>query len=161
MILRAQENRTELLVIERASSRNDPWSGHLAFPGGRRSPGDETLLATAERETLEEVGLDLHDCGNVLGELSHVVVPRVVGFAVAPFVFELHETPPLRLAPAEVRRHFWVPLAPLFDGERETTYEFQRDGTRFEMPGYRVEDRVLWGMSYQMLRSLFAAVGGG
>src|SRR6476646_9126644 len=58
-IMRERNGRAEILFIKRAERESDPWSGHMAFPGGRREPSDETLLHTARRETLEEVGLDL------------------------------------------------------------------------------------------------------
>ena len=48
-----------VLFIERARWEGDPWSGHMAFPGGRVDPSDRDARAAAERETLEEVGLRL------------------------------------------------------------------------------------------------------
>ena len=50
---------TELLLIERAHQDGDPWSGQMAFPGGRRELQDETVLDTAIRETAEEIGVHL------------------------------------------------------------------------------------------------------
>src|SRR5688572_15001632 len=61
----------ELFFIRRAEHPQDPWSGHIAFPGGRRDPGDPNLLATAMRETLEEVGIDLSRA-KLLGRLPDV-----------------------------------------------------------------------------------------
>src|SRR4029450_1300778 len=59
----------ELLLIERARKAGDPWSGHMALPGGRHDPEDVELRSTAERETLEEVGIDLRG-GELLGQLE-------------------------------------------------------------------------------------------
>ncbi|RKP07586.1 NUDIX hydrolase domain-like protein, partial [Thamnocephalis sphaerospora] len=50
--------RTEILYIRRTSNPRDPWSGQIAFPGGKREHGETDRQAT-ERETREEVGLDL------------------------------------------------------------------------------------------------------
>ena len=49
----------QVLLIERSKNKNDPWSGHMAFPGGRYQDNDQDILSTAIRETLEEIGLDL------------------------------------------------------------------------------------------------------
>ena len=59
LMLRERSGRLELLVIQRAEKAGDPWSGHMALPGGRREPGDRDAYDTARRETLEEVGIDL------------------------------------------------------------------------------------------------------
>ena len=48
-----------VLLIRRAERAGDPWSGHMALPGGRYEPKDPDLLGTALRETVEEVGVAL------------------------------------------------------------------------------------------------------
>jgi 8-oxo-dGTP pyrophosphatase MutT (NUDIX family) len=62
----------EVLLIRRAEHEGDPWSGHMAFPGGHHDPTDPTLAATAERETLEEVGIDLARHGRLVSRLDEV-----------------------------------------------------------------------------------------
>lgn len=158
VILRQQKNELEVLVIERSRHANDPWSGHLAFPGGRRDPADASLQATAVRETLEEVGLDLSRDAEFLGALDHRTAHVVPELVVAPFVYAVRGTPAQRLEPSEVERLFWVPLTPLWQGERGTILRIERAGVPLDMPGFDVEGRVLWGLSYQMLRSLLAVL---
>jgi len=58
IVVREGTDGPQVLLIRRADHPGDAWSGHMAFPGGREDPQDENLLATAIRETLEEVGLD-------------------------------------------------------------------------------------------------------
>ena len=61
----------DLLFMERAKVEGDPWSGHIAFPGGHEEDQDDSSLHTAMRETHEELGLDLSGA-EVLGSLDEV-----------------------------------------------------------------------------------------
>ena len=151
----------EVLLIRRAERAGDPWSGHMAFPGGRREAEDPDLLATALRETREEIGLDLARDARLLGrlaELDAMARGRRVGMAITPFVFELSGDPALALEAGEVADALWTPLRPLFRGEARTTYPYALGPARLELPGYRVGERVVWGLTYQMLEALFQAV---
>lgn len=53
--------KLEVLLIQRAPRAGDPWSAHLALPGGRRDEDDVDDIATARRETLEEIGINLSE----------------------------------------------------------------------------------------------------
>lgn len=159
IVLLERKNEPSVLLIERATKAHDPWSGHLAFPGGRRDPSDLSLRATAERETLEELGLDLSKDAELLGPLDHLMGrggSAGSGLVIAPFVFALHSEPIMQPNPEEVQRCFWTPVEPLLRGEHDTTIDVQHAGRSAVLPAYRVEDGVLWGLSYQMLTSLFA-----
>lgn len=147
---------TQVLLIQRATHPDDPWSGHLAFPGGRRDPGDKDGLATAVRETREEVGVHLEPSRQLLGQLSPVTAQGAgkPGLVIEPFVFEAPHQAQFTLDQSEVARAFWVPIAALMTGQRDTFVDIQRGATRFRMPAYQIEDQVLWGMTYEMFRSL-------
>jgi 8-oxo-dGTP pyrophosphatase MutT (NUDIX family) len=143
--------RMELLLIKRAVNRDDPWSGQIALPGGRRESHDPDLLVTATRETGEEVGISLPR-NRLLGELDDLhprtaTLPPVV---VRPFVFGLAEQPPVMVS-AEVASYFWVPLTQLADGETRT--QFRIPGRDDLFPAYRVGSDVLWGMTERIVSS--------
>lgn len=144
-----------VLLIQRAVHPLDPWSGHLAFPGGRRDPEDQTTLHTALRETREEIGLQLH-ADHLIGRLDPISArgARLPGLIVEPYVFEIPHQSQFEVDASEVARVFWVPIAPLTRGERNTTVEVHRDGVRYRLPGYHVEEQVLWGMTYEMFQAL-------
>lgn len=150
----------ELLFIRRAVRVGDPWSGHVAFPGGRRDVTDQTLEVTARRETCEELALDLAGDAQLLGVLDDLR-PRaaaVPSIAVRPYVFVLHRD--VVLVPnAEVHSTFWVPLSTLRDPSSAAEHVFDRGGTRFRFPAYRFGTDVVWGMTERIVTQLLAVAG--
>lgn len=155
------ERDPSLLFIERARKAGDPWSGQMAFPGGRYEEGDGTLKRTAERETLEEVGLDLSEA-RFLGRLddqSGRRAGRSSSLVISMFVYELDELPELELN-HEVESVHWVPLSRLLDTEYRIDYRFPKfPVTTF--PGIVVGEQrhVVWGLTYRMLTTLFEILG--
>ncbi|HKO49985.1 MAG TPA: CoA pyrophosphatase [Polyangiaceae bacterium] len=159
LILLDLEASSELLLIERATREGDPWSGHMALPGGHRDATDTDLAATAERETLEEVGLDLRAQAERLGRLSDCQPIRGVPIAVRPFVYLLPARPTLLLS-AEVRRALWVPVLPLLGGDRQATYTLSRGDQRLEFPAWDIDGRLVWGLTYRVLDEFFRRFNG-
>ena len=159
-VLRNHED-PEVLLIRRAEHPEDPWSGHMAFPGGRHDREDRDLLHTALRETLEEVGLDLGKQARLVGRLDDIpAIARGLrtGMAIAPFVFELEDASASLSPNYEVQEIVWAPLAPLLRGEADTTIAYPRDGQTWNLPAFDVEGRIVWGLTYQMLQHLFSVV---
>lgn len=161
VILREQAHGPEILFIRRAERNGDPWSGHMAFPGGHLDETDDSLTATAIRETREEIGLDLERHGELLGRIIHQDASppsRPNGMLVAPFVFELTHTPALELN-HEVAGVVWTPLVPIALGERHTRQARHGRVGFGHFPGYLVEgDHFVWGLTYRMLHTFFEAV---
>ncbi len=147
----------ELLFIRRAERVGDPWSGHVAFPGGRRDGGDPSLEVTARRETREELALDLDRSARLLGMLDDIR-PRsaaLPSIAVRPFVFALEQ--PVSLVPnGEVHSTFWMPLSALRDPACAAEYTFERGGGRMRFPAYRWGQDVVWGLTERIVTQLLA-----
>ena len=145
----------ELLFIKRATRDDDPWSGQIALPGGRFDMDDDSLEATAVRETFEEVDLDLRAHGAIIGALDEVrprtpVLPPVI---VRPYVAVVGAD--VALVPSnEVAELFWAPLDRVFDSHatRDTDIVVREFTTRRAAIHYR--GHVIWGMTEQILRSL-------
>jgi 8-oxo-dGTP pyrophosphatase MutT (NUDIX family) len=149
-----------VLLIRRAERIGDPWSGHMALPGGRREPSDDDLLTTAIRETAEEVGLVLSR-DHLLGTLDDVVprTPVLPPIAIRPYVFLVHRRQPLTLNP-EVASAHWVDLDRLLHpGTRHLVRLEIGDETR-EVAAYQLDDAIVWGMTERVLSGLLVQVQG-
>lgn len=147
-----------VLFIRRAERTGDPWSGHMALPGGRRDPGDADLTATAIRETAEEVGLELPRT-SLLGSLDDVVprTPVLPPIAVRPYVFALPQRPTLTLNP-EVAAARWVHLDYLLSPATYHSVRIRVRGEDREFPAYQLEDAIVWGMTERVVTSLLRQV---
>ena len=149
----------EALMIERSQRPGDPWSGHMAFPGGMVDQEDRNSLAAAQRETLEEIGLDLSAHGRLIGRLSDVASQghrRYRPMAIVPYVFELKALPPLRLN-HEVASIVWVPLRFLRDPANRQHMQWRR----LRLPCYFWQGRRICGLSLMMLDELLAHLAAG
>jgi 8-oxo-dGTP pyrophosphatase MutT (NUDIX family) len=151
----------ELLFILRARHELDPWSGQMAFPGGRVQEEDAGLEAAARRETQEEVGIDLGASAELLGrsdDLQARARGRMLPLVITPFVFRL--TKPVEAAAShEVEEIHWVPVPELLDPRFASTLVYDREGGRRELPCFRVRGQVIWGLTHMMLMRLFEIRG--
>ena len=159
LVLAGTSDALELCFIRRAEAPSDPWSGHMALPGGRSEPEDDDAVATAMRETLEEVGLAL-DRDQLLGVLSELPVHRGghdTGMVLSGSVFYRGDTPPPLVPNEEVAEAFWIRLEHLWDPRQATRYSWRRDGSVATYAGIRFRQHVIWGLTHRVL-TLFSDV---
>jgi 8-oxo-dGTP pyrophosphatase MutT (NUDIX family) len=153
MILRDGPAGIEILFIHRAEHPADPWSGHMAFPGGRAEEGEAPLL-TAIRESAEEVGIDLTSA-EPLGALDELQAVRrlPIDLAIAPFVFRVGKD--ARVIPNhEVRGFYWLTVDELMGERFRSTFDYAEGGSVLRFPCFRVDDKVIWGLTYRMFSQL-------
>jgi 8-oxo-dGTP pyrophosphatase MutT (NUDIX family) len=150
--LGAPLDEPELFFIQRAQYETDPWSGHVAFPGGREEPGDRSLFDTAARETFEETAIDIRRDAELLNHLDDLR-PRIVrlpDLVVRPFVVLVggHSDPILS---NEVAASFWVPLSALraAGGWRDTIVTAR--GSEYTRRAFHHAGFIVWGMTERIV----------
>ena len=158
LILRlAGDGDVELLMIKRAVYPGDPWSGHIALPGGRQEPADASLEQTAIRETLEETALDLASIGHLIGTLDEVYprTPRLPPLIIRPFVFVAPRDVTIVTSP-EVAEAFWVPLPLLAHPSATGEATFTDRGIERTERSFQLGQHVVWGLTERILRQFIA-----
>lgn len=160
IVLQKKPGGLHALLIERSANEHDYWSGQIALPGGRIEPSDPGPQHTAERETMEELGLDL-SVARFLGRLDDIA-PEGLNIVVSCFVYTMAHEPVLHPDPREVADAFWFPLAELDDPAGRSQVRFVFQGRRRRYPAVSIrgcKERQLWGITYCLLHQLKKAVG--
>jgi len=153
-----ESGKLEILFIRRADDPRDPWSGHMAFPGGRVEPWDGSPFHAAVRETKEEVDVHLRE-DKLIGNLSPIRAPhrgKRAPLMVHPYVFNVPVETRTRPDAREVQETLWIPLSFfLYEAKREEM-NWQYGGQTFKLPSYDYDGRRIWGMTLRMLDELLS-----
>jgi len=161
VVLREGPASAEVLLIERAIVDGDPWSGHMAFPGGRMETSDDSTRTTAARETLEEVGVEL-SAAEYLGHVDELVGNRRVSprLVVAAHAFHLQSNQEFALDPKEVQQAFWFPLADLHEPARQVEH-IVPEMPEVRFPGVVVGEpgrHIVWGLTLRFLDRMLQVI---
>lgn len=149
-----------VLFIRRAEYEGDPWSGHIALPGGRVDPEDLSPEAAAQREALEEVGVDLAGA-RLIGMLDQVVspdlAPRIV---VSPYVYLVENDPTVKCDPTEVADFFWFGLDRLMGSAGRGKFSLSFQGRVVDLPRLDLDGARIWGMTLRVVDDLVGRARG-
>lgn len=148
-----------VLFIRRADKAGDPWSGHVALPGGHVESG-ETLEQAARREASEEVGL-LLTTQNLLGPLDdHHTPAHLPSKIVRPFVYSIDTFPSFTLQEEEVAStHVW-PLQRLLANEGRGSFTLPYQGQNWTLPRVDFDGVRLWGLTLRIVDDLLHRLDG-
>ncbi|WP_420434363.1 NUDIX hydrolase [Candidatus Poriferisocius sp.] len=152
VLLYPEDGEFCVLLIRRAQHlRSHSWE--VAFPGGGQEDGDDTLLATAQRETREEIGLDTGQV-DVIGQLDRYVTVGSRSL-VHPFVgFLPHPPAGLIPDPAEVEHILLVSTAELLSDEAWREEIWPINGVDRPITFFELYGDTVWGATAAMLRQL-------
>ncbi|MDA4111731.1 MAG: CoA pyrophosphatase [Thaumarchaeota archaeon] len=158
MILRPSDSKgsAELLLMKRAVTERDPWSGQMAFPGGRSRP-NESIVETVRREVLEETKINVMD-SELLGPLDEIV-PGNLSIRVTPFVTLKPKSIDAVISRSEMVDHFWIPLSYFVNKENSSIYTFSRNEINFQVPAFVYQGKhVIWGMTRRIIEDFIARI---
>ena len=161
MILREDESGLRILMIKRAERDGDPWSGHMAFPGGRMEPVDRHGYDVAVRETEEEIGLALTSEDRCIGRLSEIMTHvqlRRRPMVVSPYVFRLDRQASLQ-PNYEVAEVVWIPMDYLLDLSNRERMVWNRGSVEIPLSCYMYNNYRIWGLSLMMIDELLVMLG--
>jgi 8-oxo-dGTP pyrophosphatase MutT (NUDIX family) len=154
LVLRPNDDGdSDLLMIKRAEAERDPWSGHVACPGGRMDPTDRDLEHTAIRETWEETGIDLSRDGRILGTLDDITprTPALPPIVIRPFIAVVRPDVTIVESP-EVAEAFWVPMTAIREAASwgKGLVPIRGVGER-EVDVFRHREYTVWGLTHRAL----------
>lgn len=141
------------VLLTRRSWELRSHRGEVSFPGGQMDPGDGSLLATALRETEEEIGLPRSHI-EIIGELDPLST-LVCRAEIRPFVGRVRQLPELVIQADEVDSVLLVPLVELLDPAIFREEIWTRDGEEIPITFFELEGNTLWGLTARILRNLF------
>ncbi len=146
ILLRERNDDLEFFLVKRAEVEGDPWSGDMAFPGGKRGRDDRDLVETVSREVLEETAIDLRERSK-LGYMKPIYSSVRTNMKVQPIVYIFDEEPEVSLN-YELTRYLWAPLRELVKSKTKDDVK----GWRSDI--YKYDGEVVWGLTFRMLEQL-------
>lgn len=139
-----------VLLTERAADLKH-HAGQISFPGGRMEDGDTDIVATALRETFEEVGIEPRFV-EIFGYMRPM--PTITGYAVTPVIGRISGRAELIVDRTEVETAFEVPLEYLLDRRNARNGEREYRGLTIPTVEYHFEGHRIWGATASIIIQL-------
>ena len=152
-IIRCRRPDDSVLLLRRKKKEGDPWSGHFAFPGGRREPDDDSLFETCIRETYEETRIALAvETFEKEVEATYAGSCLSASILVQPFLFSLTEKPEIEVERSEIQSYHWLDITSFQNPEAHVEVEMIPSRVYTVFP---LQDYYIWGFTYNLLCRIF------
>lgn len=149
-----KEGEHHLLFTKRTDNlRNHP--GQISFPGGRHDDTDESLLATALRETEEEIGLKREHV-EVLGELDDMMT--ITQYRITPYVGVIPYPYQFQPNTMEIERIIEVPIKLFLEPQRLEIQQRAVFKNTVDVYYYHVADEPIWGATARIVKHLLEVI---
>lgn len=148
LLLKIMNQDINILFVKRIEPSDDPWSGHIAFPGGKWSVKDQNLKQTIIREIFEETHIDLDDCCRFIGVMTATGSTLIEKLKILPFVILVEQNPTIEINKRELEWYGWISMEELIQHKKSVKNSFG------EFPAYAIDDIVIWGLTYRILEGL-------
>lgn len=136
-------------ILTQRSEHLSHHSGQISFPGGAKDVQDNTLWATAKRETYEEIGIKINDI-NYIGELSSLTIPES-SYIVFPYISFLPQKPLFKINKTEVKRIFEIDFSNFFSEKNHLTGLFYVKKHEIKCDYFYWEKQKIWGITAMIL----------
>ncbi len=143
-------NELSLLFTKRTDTV-ERHKGQISFPGGVEDKNDDSPVATALRESFEEIGIPPLAV-QVLGVLNDFQTPSK--FRVTPVVGYVKKLPELSISKDEVAEVILVSFEEFLDASKRRSEIRMRDGKEFEIYFYDVWKEPIWGVTGHIIKEL-------
>jgi 8-oxo-dGTP pyrophosphatase MutT (NUDIX family) len=156
VLIGIRDDREQRVVLTVRTDTLQQHAGQVAFPGGRVELDDADVVATALRESEEEIGLD---AGMVtpLGFLE--AFETISGYSVTPVVARIAANAVLKPDPGEVAEVFEVPFAFFLEPANLRRYTMDFRGHRREMVEFLHAGYRIWGVTAAIIYNLLKRMG--
>lgn len=151
VLIPVTEGAVPELILTRRAGHLSSHAGEVAFPGGKRDASDASIIATALRESREEIGLPEARV-EVIGELG--IFTSRVGLRVHPVIGLVPADVPLTASPDEIESIFRVPVDFFLNEKPVYTHSFRFMGQDVTVPSFNYGEYVIWGLTAFMIVDL-------
>ena len=152
ILLYLKNNEWYFPLMVRTTNERDRHSGQISLPGGKKEDSDENFEQTAQRETSEEMGIDIH-YNRIIREMSPIYIPPS-NFYVKAFVAYTKKNPEFTLQKSEAVELIEFPVSTLLSLSDQPEMLVLPTSNGVKVPVINFNNYIIWGATSMILSEL-------